>query len=88
MDEISLYSTRDIIEEKFIKVTKIPTNCLNTLKFFASISIAFLWHYNDFVTRNFPFGYKFLWSYKKGFIFVELFFMLSGFGMFMGYGKR
>ena len=37
------------------------------------------------MTHGLPFANIFKWSYSKGYIIVELFFMLSGFGMFLGY---
>ena len=35
-----------------------------------------------------PFANLFKWPFSKGWILVELFFMLSGFGMFLGYGNK
>ena len=73
----------------FIKTSNIPTNCLSTLKFISSFIIAFVYHYIHFPAKNgVPFANLFKWSYSKGGILVELFFMLSGFGMFLGYGDK
>lgn len=71
------------------KATKIPTNCLFTLKFISSFIIAFIVHYRHFpMNHGFPFAYIFKWSYQSGHKIVELFFMLSGFGMFLGYNEK
>lgn len=65
------------------------TQCLNTLKFIAACVVAFLWHYQHFAPADgYPFSRVFIWSYRYGFLMVELFFMLSGFGMYMGYFSR
>lgn len=73
----------------FSKALKIPTNCLNTLKFISAFIIAFIVHYRHFpVTHGLPFANIFKWSYRQGHKIVELFFMLSGFGMFLGYNEK
>ena len=73
----------------FNKVTNIPTNCLFTLKFISAFIIAFVVHYRHFpVNHGFPFANIFKWSYQSGQNIVELFFTLSGFGMFLGYNEK
>ncbi|MDO4187524.1 MAG: acyltransferase [Lachnospiraceae bacterium] len=66
--------------------SKYDTRCLNSLKFFAACIVAFVWHYQHFSPANgSPFDFIFKWSYPFGWLMVELFFMLSGMGMFWGY---
>ena len=51
--------------------------------------MAFVWHYQHFKPQNgSPFDMLFKVSYVMGWSMVDLFFMLSGFGMMIGYGKR
>lgn len=73
----------------FNKAIKIPTNCLFTLKFISAFIVAFVVHYPHFPLNNgFPFANIFKWSRRSGNKVVELFFMLSGFGMFLGYNDN
>ena len=73
----------------FNKTIKIPTNCLFTLKFISAFIIAFVVHYVHFLPNHgFPFANLFKWSCRSGNKVVELFFMLSGFGMFLGYNEN
>ena len=73
----------------FLQALKIPTNCLNTLKFISAFIIAFVVHYRHFpTTRGFPLLNLFRWSYNSGHFLVDLFFMLSGFGMSLGYNEK
>ena len=73
----------------FSKSPKIPTNCLNTLKFISAFIIAFVAHYKHFpINHGIPFSNIFKWSLSSGQLLVELFFMLSGFGMFLGYNEK
>lgn len=62
------------------------TLCLNGLKGIGAFVVAFLWHYRHFPLLNgFPM-YRFLsLLYDHGYLMVEIFFMLSGFGMMCGY---
>ena len=70
-------------------MNKIETKCLNALRFFAAGIIAFVWHYQHFAPEHgSPFASVFRWSYRYGWLMVELFFMLSGFGMFLGYANK
>jgi peptidoglycan/LPS O-acetylase OafA/YrhL len=89
-DKITILSlSQKYPKYNFIKTSNIPTNCLSTLKFILSFNIAFVYHYKHFPVKNgLPFANLFKWSYSKGLILVELFFMLSGFGMFLGYGEK
>ena len=67
----------------------IDTRCLNALKFFAACMIAFVWHYQHFKPQNgSPFASIFKFGYKEGWLMVELFFTLSGFGMYLGYAEK
>lgn len=68
---------------------KTSTVCLDAVKFFAACIVAFVWHYQHFgPTSGNPFGRIFAYSYQYGWLMVELFFMLSGFGMMVGYGNK
>ena len=68
---------------------KTNTVCLDSVKFFAACVVAFVWHYQHFEPASgSPFGRVFSFSYPYGWLMVELFFMLSGFGMMLGYGSR
>ena len=90
-DKIAILSlSQNNPKYNFTKTSNIPTNCLSTLKFISSFIIAFVSHYRHFPVKNgvVPFANLFKWSYSKGWILVELFFMLSGFGMFLGYGDK
>ena len=89
-DKITILSlSQKYPKYNYIKTSNIPTNCLSTLKFISSFIIAFVCHYRHFPVKNgVPFANLFKWSYSKGWILVELFFMLSGFGMFLGYGDK
>lgn len=69
--------------------TKTNTVCLDVLKFAAACIVAFVWHYQHFApTEGSPFADIFVFSYPNGWIMVELFFMLSGFGMVLGYAHK
>lgn len=72
-----------------INFSKTNTACLNSVKFFGACIVAFVWHYQHFapVDRS-PFDFIFVFSYSYGWLMVELFFMLSGFGMLLGYGNK
>ena len=67
---------------------------VTALKGIGIFIIAFFWHYQWFYPSqypfmNIPFIHTVLWPlYRYGFLFVELFFMLSGFGMMHGYSER
>lgn len=68
---------------------KTNTVCLDAIKFFAACIVAFVWHYQHFEpAAGNPFGTIFAYSYPYGWLMVELFFMLSGFGMMVGYGSK
>ncbi len=63
---------------------------LDGMKGIAACIVAFVWHYQHFgvMGADSPL-YTFLKaSYDYGWLMVELFFMLSGFGMMMGYKDR
>lgn len=72
-----------------MRLTKTNTACLDAVKFFGACIVAFVWHYQHFepVDRS-PFDLFFLFSYPYGWLMVELFFMLSGFGITVGYGSK
>lgn len=59
---------------------------LNALRGIGACVIAFVWHYQHFGPQDGTPFYS-LWPlfYQYGYAFVELFFMLSGFGMVRGY---
>lgn len=62
---------------------------LDGLKGLAICVIAFCWHYSHFGASGVkPVSDVLRLSFENGFIMVELFYMLSGFGMMMGYGQR
>ncbi|MCR4795691.1 MAG: acyltransferase [Ruminococcus sp.] len=62
---------------------------IDGLKGIGACIIAFFWHYQNFSPQNgSPFFSVFPVSYKYGSFMVELFFMLSGFGMMLGYSER
>ena len=72
-----------------IKYDKSETLSLNGLKGFACLIIAFVWHYQHFAPANgSPFYSIFNVSYRSGLYFVELFFMVSGFVMTLGYASK
>lgn len=63
--------------------------CLDGLKGIGACVIAFIWHYQHFSPQNgSPFGWLFPGFYQYGELMVEIFFMLSGFGMAMGYERK
>lgn len=69
--------------------TKTNTMCLDTVKFVGACLVAFIWHYQHFAPADgSPFDFIFTYSYEYGWIMVELFFMLSGFGMMLGYCNK
>lgn len=70
------------------ETVKTNTACLNTVKFFGACIVAFVWHYQHFAPGESPFFSIFTFSYLNGWLMVELFFMLSGFGMMLGYGSK
>lgn len=70
-------------------LTKTNTACIDILKFAAACIVAFVWHYQHFApTEGSPFVNLFVFSYPNGWVMVELFFMLSGFGMVLGYANK
>ena len=69
--------------------TRKNTLCLDGLKGLAAFIIAFCWHYNHLNPGNNGTFAKYLpLSFKYGHLMVEIFFMLSGFGMMVGYGSK
>ena len=65
------------------------TKCLNTLKLLAACVIAFGWHYQSFGAEHVRvLSQVFPWCFQWGWLSVELFFTLSGFGMYLGYADR
>lgn len=63
-------------------------SCIDGLKGIGAFIIAFIWHYQHFSPKEYPLSNIFEVSYSHGYLMVELFFMLSGFGMALGYQKR
>lgn len=62
---------------------------IDGLKGIGACIIAFFWHYQHFSPQNgSPFFSVFPMCYNFGSFMVELFFMLSGFGMMLGYSER
>ena len=63
--------------------------CIDALKGIGAFIIAFVWHYQHFTSPSkFPLSSIFEISCTHGYLMVELFFMLSGFGMALGYQKK
>ncbi len=64
-------------------------DCIDGIKGISCFIIAFFWHYRHFCTAtDAPFYNIFQVSYDYGYLLVEFFFMLSGFGMMSGYGQK
>ena len=66
-------------------------NGIDGLKGIGAIIIAFFWHYQHFTqydVRKAPLYSIFFVSHTYGYLMVELFFVLSGFGMMVGYADR
>ena len=64
-------------------------DCIDGVKGLAACVIAFFLHYQHFsMPPQVPFFNVFRVSYENGFFMVELFFMLSGFGMSIGYVNK
>ena len=64
-------------------------DCLDGLKGIGAFIVAFIWHYQHFSPQNGqPFGKIFGLSYAIGWSMVDLFFILSGFVMMLGYGEK
>lgn len=61
---------------------------LDGLKGLCACIIAFIWHYQNFEPEISPLYSLFKPFYDHGYMCVEVFFMLSGFGMILGYEKR
>lgn len=62
---------------------------IDGLKGVSACIIAFCWHYQHFSPQEgFPFYRLFELFYLYGYLMVEVFFMLSGFGMALGYEKK
>lgn len=64
---------------------------IDGLKGIGAFIIAFVWHYQHFLPSSPPphlFKLIFSVSYKLGWSLVDLFFILSGFCLMIGYGKR
>jgi len=61
---------------------------LDGLKGLSACIIAFAWHYQHFAPTFSPFKIIIPFSFDYGYLMVELFFMLSGFGMMIGYKNR
>lgn len=64
-------------------------NCIDGIKGIGACLIAFVWHYQHFSPQEgYPFYRLFVPFYDHGDRVVELFILLSGFGMVLGYQKR
>ena len=62
---------------------------LDSLKGILCIIITFFCHYNWLMTTDYPIKTAFTdCLYKKGYYAVETFFILSGFGMALGYSRH
>lgn len=62
---------------------------IDGLKGIGACVIAFCWHYQHFAPQNgTPFYSLFSFFYTYGLFMVEIFFMLSGFGMVLGYERK
>lgn len=62
--------------------------CLDGLKGVCACIIAFFWHYQHFSPEVFPMYSVFKPLYDAGNVFTDVFFLLSGFGMVLGYEER
>lgn len=64
-------------------------SCIDGLKGIGACSIAFVWHYQHFAPQEgSPFYRLFVPFYDMGDLMVEVFFMLSGLCMVLGYEKK
>ena len=64
-------------------------SCIDALKGIGACIVAFVWHYQHFAPQEgSPFHALFALSYKFGWSMVDLFFLLSGVGLMLGYGSR
>ena len=63
-------------------------NEIDGLKGLGACIVAFLWHYQHFKPEFSPFYKLMPVAYDYGWAMVELFFMLSGFGMMAGYSDK
>ena len=64
-------------------------DCLEGIRGLGACSIAFFWHYQHFTPfPDFSLFNIFEISCTHGYLMVELFFMLSGFGMALGYQRK
>ena len=71
------------------KESLVGTKGLNALKGIGAIFIAFVYHYKaHFLVDNPPFELIFNPFYAYGYMMVELFFILCGFGMMIGYADK
>ena len=65
------------------------TKALNGLRFLGAFIIAFIFHYPSFMDVSTPpFNTLLMFAYSHGYLMVELFFALSGFGMYIGYADK
>lgn len=65
------------------------TKSLNSLKFIDAFVIAFIFHYPSFTNiQSHPLKIVFPFACSYGYLMVEMFFVLSGFGMHVGYAKK
>lgn len=72
-----------------VNLARTNTTCLDFLKFAGACIVAFIWHYQHFSpAEGSPFDTIFVFTYPNGWLMVELFFMLSGFGMVIGYAQK
>ncbi len=79
---------REKLFEMGMPVKKDHLQCIDGLKGIGIFVVAFIGHYQHFAPQEgSPFQEVFALSYAIGWSMVDLFFMLSGFGMMMGYGK-
>lgn len=63
-------------------------DCLDGIRGLAACAIAFFWHYQHFLTEHYPFEKVFFLTYNNGYLAVEIFLMISGFCMMIGYSDR
>ncbi len=62
---------------------------IDGVKGIGAIVIAFMWHYQHFAPQSgTPFSDIFVFLYGYGYLFVDVFFVLSGFGMVLGYEEE
>ena len=85
----SIYKLFVTVNAIIVNMENRQVKALNLIKGIGACIVAFAWHYQHFEpVHGSPFITLIPVSYTYGWLMVELFFMLSGFGMAMGYTDR